>query len=85
MFYGPVWYMVQFRLFSIVRKTFEIQLDRAVPGPGRKAVLSQCDCGRMLEALGILPEKQGRSQAELLASGVSQGELGSATVRYHYP
>ena len=37
----------------------------------------------MLETLSILPEKQGRSQAALLAAGVSQGELGAASVRYH--
>jgi len=37
----------------------------------------------MLEALSILPEKQGRSQAAPLAAGVSQGELGAASVRYH--
>ena len=49
----------------------------------REPSLSHCDYGRMLEALSILPEKQGRSQAALLAAGVSQGELGAASVRSH--
>jgi len=34
------------------------------------AVRSACDVGRMLEALSILLENQGRSQATPLAAGV---------------
>jgi len=41
----------------------------------RGAVLSPCDVGRMLEALSVLPEKQGRSQAAPLAAGVKPGRI----------